>query len=114
MFNADCQRDGLCIIKKEQNLIANILTTTKDVKKWLLNFVHNGVGYGLRQVYDKKSCFGEGVAFRVKVPPLDAIFWPVRKIAHNSFKNRTIQTGMPLPKGIKSMVFRHEKFYKNG
>ena len=43
--------------KKEQNLTANILTTTKEIKKRLLTLVHNGVGYCLRQVWRKTELF---------------------------------------------------------
>ena len=64
-------------------------------------------------VYDKfvlkQSCFGGVDAFRVKVPPLDAIFWLVHKIVLNSFKNRTLGTAVPSPKCMKSKVSRHVK-----
>ena len=43
--------------KKEQNLTADISTTTKEVKKRLLTVVHNGVGYRLRQVCVKTELF---------------------------------------------------------
>ena len=61
-------------VKYEQNLMANISTMAKGIKNGRvvlstmeLAIVHNKFGL-------KQSCFGGVDAFRVKVPPLAAIF----------------------------------------
>ena len=46
-------------IKKEQNLTANISTTTKDIKKWPLIIVDNEVGYTMWTFEAKKAVLEE-------------------------------------------------------
>ena len=93
--------------KKEQNLTLDISTMTKDIKKRRCNFVNNDVPYIILCFEAEMRCSWWVDAFRMKVPPFNAIFWPVHKIVHNSFKNQSIQIRVPLPKCTKSKVFRH-------
>jgi hypothetical protein len=58
---------------------------------------------------NEKSCFAKVVAFRMEMARLEAIFWYFQKTSHNFFKNHTYQIGLPPPKCMKCMVFRHEK-----
>ena len=96
--------------KKRAKLDSHYLNNNKrdpKTKYMLLLAIKLAIVYN--KFTTKQSCFGGVDAFRVKVPPLDSIFWQVNKIVHNSFKNWTIQTQMPLPKCMKSKVFRHVK-----
>jgi hypothetical protein len=95
--------------QSEQNLRANISTTTREIKKPLLNFIGNRVSYAMLTFERKESCFRGVDSFRVEVPPLDAIFRPVQKILHNSFKNQAFGTGLPPSKCMRTNVFRHEE-----
>jgi hypothetical protein len=95
--------------KSDQNLRADILTTTKEIKKQLCSLVPNQVGNRMLSCVDNWRCCWGVDTFCMEVPPFDAIFWPVQKIFQNSFKNRTLLMGLPLPKCTKCKLFRHEE-----
>ena len=58
---------------------------------------------------DERSCFAKGVAFRMDMPRLQAIFRYFQKTLHRFFKNWTFDIGLPPPKCAKYNVSRHEK-----
>ena len=73
--------------KNEQNLMANISTTMKNIKKQLHSVVDNGVSYLMLCSEAKENCFWGVDSFRmVEELPFDAIFGPIQKIVHNSKK----------------------------
>jgi hypothetical protein len=58
---------------------------------------------------DERSRFAKGVAFRMDMPRLQAIFRYFQKTLHKFFKNRTFDIGLPPPKCTKYKVSIHEK-----
>jgi hypothetical protein len=109
----DSQHDELCVHKKrkknEQNSKTGISTTTAKLKKTRVGWSSMMLETWRSNNNDKRSCFAKGVAFRLEMARLEAIFRYFKKTSHNFFKNQTYQVGLPPPKSMKYKVFRHEK-----